>query len=204
MPDLLGGFAYTWPFLACFALAYLSGSIPFGPIFTRMAGLGDIREIGSGNIGATNVLRAGGKPLALAVLLADGGKGGLAVLLAWRFGPDMAVIAAAGAVLGHCFPIWLKLKGGKGVATTLGVLLALDFPIGAIACLTWVVAAVLFRISSAAALLAMCGAPIAARFLSLPQIQDVCALIAVLVVLRHLGNIRRIVRGEEPKIGRKR
>jgi glycerol-3-phosphate acyltransferase PlsY len=203
MPDLLGGAFYQWPFYAGFVLAYLLGSIPFGLVLTRMAGLGDIRRIGSGNIGATNVLRTGNKPLALAVLLLDGGKGALAVLIAWRFGPDMAVFAAAGAVLGHCFPVWLRFRGGKGVATTLGVLLALDFSVGAVACLTWLAAAFLFRISSLAALLAMAGAPIAAHFLSLPQVRDVVAVIAVLVILRHWANIKRIARGEEPRIGRK-
>jgi acyl phosphate:glycerol-3-phosphate acyltransferase len=204
MPDLLGGALYQWPFYAGFVLAYLLGSIPFGLVLTRLAGFGDIRKIGSGNIGATNVLRTGNKLLALAVVLLDAGKGAIAVLIAWRFGPDMAVFAAAGAVLGHCFPIWLRFRGGKGVATTLGVLLALDPAIGAIACLMWLAAAVLFRMSSVAALLAMASAPIAAGFLSLPQIRDVAAVIAVFVILRHYANIRRIVRGEEPKIGKGR
>jgi acyl phosphate:glycerol-3-phosphate acyltransferase len=203
MPDLLGDAFYQWPYYVGFALAYLLGSIPFGLILTRLAGLGDIREVGSGNIGATNVLRTGSKPLALAVLLLDAGKGALAVLLAWRFGPDMAVFAAAGVVLGHCFPIWLKFRGGKGVATTIGVLLALDFPVGVIACLTWLAAAFLFRMSSVAALLAVAGAPIAAHFLSLAQIRDVAALIAVVVITRHWPNIKRIAHGEEPNIGKK-
>lgn len=203
MPDLLGDAFYQWPYYAGFALAYLLGSIPFGLLLTRLVGLGDIRKIGSGNIGATNVLRTGNKPLALAVLLLDAGKGAAAVLIAWRFGPDMAVFAAVGVVLGHCFPVWLKFKGGKGVATTLGVLLALDFPVGAIACLAWLAAAILFRMSSLAALLAMAGTPIAAHFLSMPQIRDAAALIAVLVILRHWANIKRIARGEEPKIGNK-
>lgn len=203
MPDLLGDAFYQWPYYTCLVLAYLLGSVPFGLILTRLAGLGDIRQVGSGNIGATNVLRTGNRLVALAVLLLDAGKGGLAVLLAWQYGPDMAVFAAAGAVLGHCFPIWLKFKGGKGVATALGVLLALDFPVGAVACLTWVTAALLFRMSSLAALLAMAGAPIAAHFLSLPQIRDVTAFIAVLVIVRHWTNIKRLTRGEEPKIGRK-
>ncbi len=204
MPDLLGDISFTWPFYACFALAYLLGSIPFGLVLTKAVGLGDIRQIGSGNIGATNVLRTGNKPLALAVLLLDGGKGAAAVLLAWRFGPDMAVFAAAGAVLGHCYPVWLRFRGGKGMATTLGVMLALDFPVGAVACLTWLAAAFLFRMSSLASLLAMAGAPIAAHFLATPQIRDVAALIAVVVIARHWANIRRIARGEEPKIGKKK
>ncbi len=203
MPDLLGEAFYQWPFYAGFALAYLLGSIPFGLILTRLAGHGDIRKVGSGNIGATNVLRTGNKLLALITLLLDGGKGTLAVFLAWRFGPDMAVFAAAGAVLGHCFPVWLKFKGGKGVATALGAMLALNFPVGAVACLTWLAAAFLFRMSSLAALLAMAGAPIAAHFLALPQLRDVIAAIAVLVIIRHWANIKRLARGEEPKIGKK-
>lgn len=169
-----------------------------------MAGLGDIRQIGSGSIGATNVLRTGNKALALAVTLLDGGKGAVAVLIAWRFGPDMAVFAAAGAVLGHCFPVWLRFKGGKGVATTLGVLMALDFVIAAIACATWLAIAALFRMSSVAGMSAVIAAPIAAHFVSLPQIRDVAILIALVVIIRHHGNIRRLLKGEEPRIGQKK
>jgi acyl phosphate:glycerol-3-phosphate acyltransferase len=204
MPDLLGDISYQWPFYAALLLAYLLGSIPFGLLLTRLMGLGDIRKVGSGNIGATNVLRTGNKPLALAVLLLDAGKGALAVLLAWRFGPDMAVFAAAGAVLGHCFPIWLKFKGGKGVATALGVLLALAPMVGGAACAVWLAAAIAFRMSSVAALLAMAAAPVAAHFTSLPQIRDVAAVIAVLVIARHHANIRRLLKGEEPRIGKKK
>jgi acyl phosphate:glycerol-3-phosphate acyltransferase len=204
MPDLLGDFSYQWPFYAGLLLAYLVGSIPFGLVLTRLAGLGDIRKVGSGNIGATNVLRTGNKPLALAVLLLDGGKGAVAVILAWRFGPDMAVFAAFGVVLGHCFPIWLRFKGGKGVATTLGVMLALDPLVGVAACAAWLVAAALLRISSLAALLAMVAAPLAAHVLDAPQVRDVAAVIAVLVILRHHANIRRLLKGEEPRTGKRK
>jgi len=204
MPDLLGDISYQWPFYAALVLAYLLGSIPFGLILTKLAGLGDIRQIGSGSIGATNVLRTGNKALTLAVTPLDGGKGAVAVLIAWRFGPDMAVFAAAGAVLGHCFPVWLRFKGGKGVATTLGVLMALDFVIAAIACATWLAIAALFRMSSVAGMSAVIAAPIAAHFVSLPQIRDVAILIALVVIIRHHGNIRRLLKGEEPRIGQKK
>ena len=202
MPDLLGDISYQWPFYAGFVGAYLLGSIPFGLILTLLAGHGDVRSIGSGSIGATNVLRTGNKLLALAVVLLDAGKGALAVLIAWRFGPDMAVFAAAGAVLGHCFPVWLRFRGGKGMATTLGVLLALDPAVGAIACATWLAVAVLFRISSLASMTTVIAAPIAAHFISLPQIRDVAVFIALIVLLRHYTNIRRLLKGEEPKIGK--
>ncbi len=119
MPDPLGSFAYTWPFYAAGVFGYLLGSIPFGLILTKLAGLGDIRAIGSGNIGATNVLRTGNKKLAVATLILDGAKGAVAVLIAGIYGTDIAVLAAGGAMLGHCFPVWLKFKGGKGVATGL-------------------------------------------------------------------------------------
>jgi len=200
MPDPMGDFAYTWPFYAGFALAYLLGSIPFGLVLTRIAGLGDIRAIGSGNIGATNVLRTGRKGLAAATLLLDGAKGAVAVLVAARFGPDMAVLAAAGVILGHCFPVWLKFKGGKGVATTLGAWLALSWPVGLIACAVWLAVAAVFRYSSLAAMLAIAAAPLAAWRIDGPQFAELGVFIAVLVWIRHHENIRRLLRGEEGRI----
>ncbi len=200
MPDPLGGFAYTWPLFAGGAIAYLLGSIPFGLVLSRLAGLGDIRRIGSGNIGATNVLRTGRRGLAAATLALDAAKGAVAVLIAQRFGPDMAVVAAAAAVIGHMFPVWLRFRGGKGVATGLGVLLALAWPVGALACLVWLAVAALFRYSSLAALVAFLASPALAWFLADPQRAELALFIAALVFIRHHANIRRLIRGEESKI----
>jgi len=185
------------------AFGYLLGSIPFGLILTQIAGLGDIRQIGSGNIGATNVLRTGNKALAAATLLLDGGKGAVAVLVArYLFGPDAAIVAGAGAFLGHLFPVWLKFRGGKGVATTLGIVLAIAWPVGLIACAVWLAVALLFRYSSLAALIAVAAAPIAAWFLANHQTAGLALFLAVLVWLRHHENIGRLLKGEESKIGR--
>jgi glycerol-3-phosphate acyltransferase PlsY len=208
MPTPLGNFSYTWPFLAAAVAGYLIGSIPFGLLLTRLAGLGDIRAIGSGNIGATNVLRTGNKALAALTLLLDGGKGAVAVLLAGRMGPDMAVLAGGGAVVGHLFPVWLRFKGGKGVATGLGVLLAIAFPAGLAACATWLVVAAVFRYSSLAALVSFALSPLYAWQLDFwhsggPQRAQLAGFIAVLVLLRHHANIRRLLKGEEPRIGSK-
>ena len=203
MPDPLGSFSYTWPFYAGAVIAYLLGSIPFGLLLTRLAGLGDIRKIGSGNIGATNVLRTGNKALAAATLLLDGGKGAAAVLIGNRFGIDMAVIAGAAALVGHIFPVWLRFKGGKGVATALGVLLAGAFPAGALACATWLAVAALTRYSSLAALIALAASPLYCWWLVDLQRAELALFIAVVVWLRHAANIRRLIRGEEPKIGKK-
>lgn len=214
MPDPIS-WSYVWPyFLAAFVGGYALGAIPFGLVLTRLAGLGDVRRIGSGNIGATNVLRTGRKGLALATLLLDGGKGAAAVLIAAIWGPDTALMAGYGAVLGHMFPAWLGFNGGKGVATTLGVLLAIDFPVGAAACLTWLLVAALLRYSSLAALVAVATAPLYALFLPLlwapgavaigdRQIAVFAAVLAVLVWIKHHANIRRLLSGTEPKIGRK-
>ena len=200
MPDPLGGLAYTWPFYAAAALGYLLGSIPFGLLLARLGGAGDIRAVGSGNIGATNVLRTGRRGLALATLLLDGGKGAAAALLAARYGPDMAVLAAGGAALGHCFPVWLRFRGGKGVATGLGVLLALAPAVGAAACLVWLAVAALFRYASLASLAAFAAAPLLAFWLADLQRAELAGFVAALVAFRHIPNIRRLVRGEESRI----
>jgi glycerol-3-phosphate acyltransferase PlsY len=183
--------------------AYLLGSIPFGLLLTRAAGLGDIRAIGSGNIGATNVLRTGKKGLAAATLLLDGGKGALAVLLAASQGAEAAALASVCVVAGHLFPIWLKFKGGKGVATALGVWLALAPMIGLACCALWLLTAAVFRYSSLAALTALTIAPALAFWLYDPVIGGVGVLLASAVIFRHDENIKRLIKGEEPKIGRK-
>jgi glycerol-3-phosphate acyltransferase PlsY len=202
MPGFFSSIAMGWPYLLAVLLAgYLLGSIPFGLILTRLAGLGDIRRIGSGNIGATNVLRTGNKPLAAATLILDGAKGAVAVLLAQHlYGPDAAVIAGAGAFLGHLFPVWLKFRGGKGVATTIGVFLAIAWPVGLIACAVWLLVALLFRYSSLAALIAVAAAPVAAWFLANHQTAGLALFLAVVVWLRHHENIGRLLRGQESRI----
>ena len=182
------------------AFAYLLGSIPFGLLLTHAAGLGDIRKVGSGNIGATNVLRTGKRGLALATLLLDGGKGAAAVLVARQFGEEPALVAAAASVLGHLFPVWLRFKGGKGVATTLGVLLAVSWPVGVIACLVWLATAFVFRYSSLAALAAIGTSPAVAYLAAGSDEAVLTAFLAVLVVVRHRENIVRLARGEEGKI----
>jgi glycerol-3-phosphate acyltransferase PlsY len=203
MPDPI-----SWTFAAPYLLSalfggYLVGSVPFGLFVTRLAGLGDLRQIGSGNIGATNVLRTGRRGLAALTVLLDGGKGAAAVLLAAAYGPDTALMAALGAVLGHLFPVWLKFRGGKGMATTLGVLLALAWPVGLAACGTWLAVALVVRISSAAALAATALSPLWAWWIREDlQLVQMCLILAVLVWLRHWQNIGRLLRGREPKIGR--
>jgi glycerol-3-phosphate acyltransferase PlsY len=184
-----------------FAIGYALGAIPFGLLLTSARGI-DIRRVGSGNIGATNVLRTGNKGLAAATLLLDGLKGAAAVLLvAWFAQPAFAPAAGLGAVVGHMFPVWLKFRGGKGVATGLGVLLAAAWPVGAACCAIWLAIARLTRISSAAALAAFATAPILAQFLATSAQRDMAVAIAVLVFLAHRGNIRRLIAGTEPRIG---
>ena len=185
-----------------FLMGYLMGSIPFGLLLTRAAGLGDIRNVGSGNIGATNVLRTGRKGLAAATLLFDALKGVVAVLIADQVGQLPAVGAAAGAVLGHMFPVWMGFKGGKGVATTLGVMWGLSWPVGAIACAAWLLVAAVFRYSSLAALVSVVIAAIASWFLTDPRAAMLLTLLVPLVWVRHHENIARLLNGTEPKIGR--
>ncbi len=205
-------------FILAAAFGYLLGSVPFGLVLTRAAGLGDIRQIGSGNIGATNVLRTGRKDLALATLLLDAGKAGLALLIAravagWlggnALGQDVAyqigLTAGAAAFVGHCHPIWLQFKGGKGVATFFGVLFAGPWPLGVIAGITWLAVATMFRFSSLAALAAAAIAPLAAQVAGFSWEEIVFTLfLAALIFWRHRANIARLRAGTEPRIGDKR
>ncbi|HEY6816918.1 MAG TPA: glycerol-3-phosphate 1-O-acyltransferase PlsY [Croceibacterium sp.] len=181
---------------------YLIGSVPFGLLLSLAAGKGDIRQIGSGNIGATNVLRTGSKGLAAATLLLDGAKGFLAVWLAWRYLPDAAPLAALAVVVGHCFPVWLRFKGGKGVATTLGVCLGLGWPIGLAYALVWLAMLAVTRISSASGMSAAVAAPATAALIGRPELVPVLAAIAALVVWLHRANIARLRAGTEPRVGR--
>ena len=185
-------------------LGYLLGSIPFGLLLTKVAGLGDIRSIGSGNIGATNVLRTGRRDLALATLLLDGGKGAVAVLITRLVSEDLTVIAGGAAILGHLFPVWLKFKGGKGVATTLGTLIAANWMVGLGACVVWLIMALLFRYSSLSALIAVASAPFIALWVGTHPQAWLAAFAAVLVWFRHHENIGRLLKGQEPRIGKKK
>jgi acyl phosphate:glycerol-3-phosphate acyltransferase len=200
MPDPLGSLALTWPFYAAVVIGYLIGSISFGLILTKLAGFGDVRNIGSGSIGATNVLRTGNKKLALATMLLDGGKGAVAVLLANMYGPDIAVLAAGGAMLGHCFPVWLKFKGGKGAATGAGILLAIAPLLVLIVFTLWLVIVATTRYSSLGALLASFSAPFLAYYLVNLQTAELTAFMAALIILRHHQNIRRLLNGTEGRI----
>ena len=186
-------------------IAYIIGSIPFGLILARVMGLGNLRDIGSGNIGATNVLRTGSKKAAALTLLLDAGKGAAVVLVARAYAaPDAAQLAAFAVMIGHCFPVWLKFRGGKGVATFLGLLYALAWPVGIAACLTWLVTAAVFRFSSLAALVAAASTLAWAHVLGVPEIFALCVFLTALIFWRHAGNIRRLVAGDETKIGSKK
>ena len=189
-------------FIAALVFGYLLGSIPFGVIITRFAGLGDVRKIGSGNIGATNVLRTGRKGLAAATLLADALKGTLGVAIAWQWGANTAILAALGAFLGHLFPAWLGFKGGKGVATFLGILIAL-LPVGAtIFAAVWIATLLLTRYSSVAGIAAAASAPVSAALLGAESLFPMLLGFALLVVWKHHGNIARLRAGTEPRVGK--
>ena len=188
--------------LLVFALGYLLGSIPFGLILTRLAGKGDIREVGSGNIGATNVLRTGSKPLAAATLLLDMFKGAAAVYLGRICCPGYDHLAAAGALLGHLYPLWLKFKGGKGVATFLGILIPLLGAAAIIYAAVWIILLLTIRISSAAGMAAAVSAPISAVILHRPDLFPMLLGFALLVLWKHKANILRLKAGTEPRIGK--
>ena len=199
----------TLTYVIDFALGYLLGSIPFGLLLTKYAGLGDVRKIGSGNIGATNVLRTGNKPLAVATLACDMLKGTLAVWLATRIGNETAtgigaVLAGVGAVIGHMYPVWLKFKGGKGVATFLGVLLGIAWQAAIGAALVWIAVAVASRYSSLAALIATAASPIILYFLGYPPVAVFFLILAIMVWWKHSENISRLLAGKESKIGSKK
>lgn len=186
--------------LTALAAGYLFGSIPFGLLITRLAGLGDVRDIGSGNIGATNVLRTGRKGVAIATLLADILKGTLPVLLAGIFGPESAICAALGAVVGHCWPVWLKFKGGKGVATFIGVQLGLYWPLGLIFLAVWLGVALALRYSSVSSLTATALTPVWAALFDQWQLAELFVLLGAIIFFSHRENIGRLFRREESKI----
>ena len=186
--------------LTALAAGYLFGSIPFGLLITRIAGLGDVRDIGSGNIGATNVLRTGRKGVAVATLLADILKGTLPVLLAGIFGPEAAICAALGAVVGHCWPVWLKFKGGKGVATFIGVQLGLYWPLGLIFLAVWLGVALALRYSSVSSLTATALTPVWAALFAQWQLAELFVLLGAIIFFSHRENIGRLFKREETKI----
>ena len=210
MPDPIS-WSHASPYLlAALLFGYLLGSIPFGLILTKLAGTEDIRTIGSGNIGATNVLRTGNKALAFGTLLGDLLKGTIAVLLAWQFGPDPAVVAGFGAFIGHCFPVWLRFKGGKAVATYIGVLLGFSFDVVLVFAVVWLTTAFITRYSSLASLLASLAVPVVlyafggqlVSAMSHVQLAQLFAVFTLLAWVRHHENIKRLMAGTESKIGK--
>lgn len=199
MPIIDSSLATLIMFAIC---GYLIGSIPFGILISRAMGLGNLRDIGSGNIGATNVLRTGSKPAAAATLILDGAKGAIAALLARAMaGEEAAQLAGLMAIIGHCYPVWLNFKGGKGVATVLGLLLALSFPVGLACCATWLAMAALKRISSLAALTAVVSSTAWMILLGYPEGITLSIILMLFVYYRHLDNVARMKAGTEPKIG---
>ncbi len=184
-----------------FLFGYLAGSIPFGLLLAKIFGLGDIRETGSGNIGATNVLRTGNKGVAAATLLADMAKGAVPVMVASKYGPETAMLAGLGAFLGHLFPIWLKFRGGKGVATYIGVLIGLYWPFALFFCTIWLVVTLIFKISSLSALIAAASLPLIAATSGQKTLVFVIMVMSLLVFIKHKDNIKRLMRGDEAKIG---
>ena len=211
MPDPIS-WTNALPYLAiALVFGYLLGSIPFGLVLTRLAGIGDIRNIGSGNIGATNVLRTGNKGLAATTLLLDALKGTLAVIIASQFGPDPAVVAGFGAFIGHCFPVWLRFAGGKGVATYLGILLAFSWQAALVFAVIWIATAFVSRYSSLSALLASLLVPVVLfvggswllTWVSNVQLAELFALLSAILWWRHRENITRLLSGNEGKIGKK-
>jgi acyl phosphate:glycerol-3-phosphate acyltransferase len=184
-------------------LGYLLGSIPFGIVLTRLAGAGDLRAVGSGNIGATNVLRTGRKGLAAATLLLDGAKGAAAVLLAQYIGPDYGVLGAAAAFFGHCYPFWLRFKGGKGVATYAGIALALLWPVGLVYAAVWLGVLAISRYSSLSGILAALAAPVAAAWWGAIDVAVLFIALTLIVLWKHRDNITRLLGGTEPRVGQK-
>src|SRR6187200_3300656 len=184
------------------AVGYLLGSIPFGLLLTRLAGKGDIRDIGSGNIGATNVLRTGAKGLAAATLILDAVKGAVAVMIAQRYWPDAINYAAAGALVGHLYPVWLRFKGGKGVATLLGILVPLLWQAALVYVVVWLGLLLMLRISSASGIAAAASAPITAAILGKMVLVPMLLGFVLLIIWKHQENIRRLLKGEEPKVGK--
>ncbi|MDS1135496.1 glycerol-3-phosphate 1-O-acyltransferase PlsY [Nitratireductor indicus] len=203
MPDPIS-WQLALPYLiAALIFGYLLGSIPFGLLITRAAGLGDVRKIGSGNIGATNVLRTGNKKLAALTLLLDALKGTAAVLIAGLYGPDQAIAAGLGAFLGHLFPVWLGFKGGKGVATYLGILIGLSWPGALIFAAVWLAVAFITRYSSLSALVAAVVVPIGLYYLGYVQTAELFILLSIIVFIKHRANIARLLAGTETRIGSK-
>lgn len=203
MPDPIN-WTLVWPYyLTALAFGYLLGSIPFGLLITKFGGMGDIRAIGSGNIGATNVLRTGNKKLAALTLLGDALKGTAAVLVAAQWGPETAIIAAWGAFLGHLFPVWLKFKGGKGVATFIGILIGLTLPGLLVFATIWLATAAISRYSSLSALLASLAIPPAMAFLDEWKLAEATLPLVLLLWIKHAPNIKRLLSGTEGRIGGK-